>query len=85
MQIIFASNVEFKQKVERDKIQMKEFQEIQEMTAKNLRQLEENIKNELQAYVPANIFKEEITTRAKLADIEKLRGEVKVFAKENEM
>ena len=85
MQIIFASNVEFKQKVEKDKIQMKEFQEIQEMTAKNLRQLEENIKNELQAYVPANIFKEEITTRAKLADIEKLRGEVKVFAKENEM
>jgi hypothetical protein len=35
--------------------------------------------------LPANIFKEEINTRAKLADIEKLRGEVKVFAKENEM
>lgn len=55
------------------------------MTARSLRNLEENIKNELQAYLPKNVFYDEMVTRAKLSDVEKLRNETKIYAKENDM
>jgi hypothetical protein len=55
------------------------------MTARNFRNLEENLKNELQVYLPSTIFYDEMVSRAKLSDVEKLRSETKIYAKENDM